>query len=227
MTTSARRQRLVDKLFQLPKSLLDSRLYDSEQAALILGKSKRRLEYYRQIEVDPVPLGGFENCKSGKVVEYSGRVLLDYLNGIRTVTAKGGAIPLPASPRPVHATFVSGLGARSSDLNDAVGFLSDDPVAHRKDWVSYVNAESDEAEFAFFVDERGLILNHAWQSVDQTFDALMSPQTKVVWQTWIAALADVWADENERQRVLTECADIDASVPQKIQYLRDAKLASI
>lgn len=208
MTTSARRQRLLDKLYQLPQHLLESKLYDREKAALILGKSKRTLESYRQLEIDPIPQGGFENCKRGRDVEYSGRVLLDWLKGIRTVSGKGGAVPVTAK-------------------GDAMGFLSDDPVAHRKDWVSFVNAESDEAEFAFFADERGLILSHAWQSVDQTFDGLMSPQTKVVWQTWIAALAGVWADENERQRVLTECADIDASVSQKVQDLRDAKLASI
>jgi hypothetical protein len=228
MTTSARRQRLLDKLYQLPTDLLDSRLYERPKAALIMGRSVRTLESYRQKKLDPIPQGGFENCKSGRTVEYSARVLLDWLKGIRTVSPNGDAKPEPASAEPrTPSTFGTGLGARSGKSGDAAGFLSDDAMAHRKDWVSCVQAESEEAEFAFFVDERGLVLTHAWQSVDQTFEMLMSPKTDVVWQTWIAALADVWADEGERQRVMQECADIDASVPEKVQALRNAKLASI
>jgi hypothetical protein len=107
------------------------------------------------------------------------------------------------------------------------GFLSDDSFAHRQAWLTTEQADNEAAQFAFFVDERGLILGNAWQSAQQTFEMLMSPKTDVVWQTWISALAGVWADESERQRVLMECADIDASVPQLVQDMRDAKLAGI
>jgi hypothetical protein len=51
----------------------------------------------------------------------------------------------------------------------------------------------------FFADSDGLLLCHAWESPQVTFDHFMSPDTSVVWLGWVSALAAVWADEKNRQ----------------------------
>lgn len=230
-----KRDELLVKIAELTKLEQEDKQFSRSEAALYLGVSVRTLVRLAKAKEPPPMVAATTSGTSRRPVYYRLSTLMDYRNS-EGYKADGGfihrmtkaAVDEEKRRRAVKRPDLNTPSGRLSSVwHAAIGFLSDNAMEHRQAWVSTAQADSDAAEFAFFVDERGLILSHAWQSVEQTFEMLMSAKTDVVWQTWIAALAGVWADENERQRVLMECADIDASVPQKVQDLRSAKLAAI
>ena len=230
-----KRDQLLVMIANLTNLEREDKQFSRSQAALYLGVSVRTLVRRAEANEPPPMVAATTFGTKGRPVHYRLSTLMDFRNS-EGYKGDGGfihrmteaAMDEEQRRRTVKKPDLNTPSGRLTSVWHAtIGFLSDDPVEHRHAWVSTVQAESEEAEFAFFVDERGLVLTHAWQSVDQTFEMLMSPKTDVVWQTWIAALADVWADEGERQRVMQECADIDASVPEKVQALRSAKLATI
>ena len=214
---SPERLELIERIAGMSVAAQEMARFPAAKAALFLACSTSQLATMRNRGEPPPPAPHAEGGKQGSDVMYLARTLVEYVKGLPISQVGAGASVVGEKDT---------LFGKLKVINDSIAGAR--VTRHRMKWLSTVDAvESEEAAFPFFVDERGLVLGPAWQSAQQTFDWFMSPTTDVVWQTWIASLADVWSQESERLSVMQECASIDPTVVQKVLDLRNAKLASI
>jgi len=234
------REELLKLVAKLSKKSLAITTVTRQEAAAFLEVSVRTLENRARKGEPPPPAASNPGGIRGKVVKYRLSTLVefcssdgfantaeiqDHASRVAGTDADGQAIEdekartvQAAKPHVVLASSLFGShGPRYSDLR-----------AHVAKWATTVDpAVSEDAEFPFFVNEQGLVLGPAWQSVQQTFDWFMAPDTDVTFQTWVRGLAMVWVNESDRLAAINDCAKDVPEVPDLVAQLRKQQLAAI
>lgn len=219
-------------------------LLPRKKAALFLGVHWRTLENRASKGQPPLPAAGHSGGTKGKPVKYRLSTLLDFylLDGFAGSSAVSGDTVTSAQ---IEAAEQAKLKSEADEQAKAERASSPHAVlqdawfprpnipyseahVHRMTWATTVDpAISEDAEFPFFVNEQGLVLGPAWQSVQQTFDWFMAPDTDVTFQTWVRGLAMVWVNESERLAAINDCAQDAPEVPELVTQFRKQQLAAI
>lgn len=214
---SPERLELIEQIAGMSVAVQEMTRVSVSKAALFLGYSTSQLANMRNKGEPPRPAPHAEGGKQGSDVMYLARTLVEYVKGMPISQIGAGASVVVEKDT---------LYGKLKVINNSIA--GSRVTRHRMKWAATVDpAIAEDAEFPFFVNEQGLVWGPAWQSVQQTFDWFMAPDTDVTFQTWVRGLAMVWVSESDRVAAINDCARDVPEVPDLVTQFRKQQLAAI
>lgn len=214
---SQERLELIEQIAGMSEAAQAMARVPAAKAALFLGYSTSQLANMRNKGEPPPPAPHAEGGKQGSDVMYLARTLVEYVKGM-PISQIGAGASVVVEKDTLHGKL--------KVINNSIA--GSRVTRHRMKWAATVDpAIAEDAEFPFFVNEQGLVLGPAWQSVQQTFDWFMAPETDVTFQTWVRGLAMVWVSESDRVAAINDCARDVPEVPDLVTQFRKQQLAAI